>query len=373
MRKTLKAATALFTLLGAVVCAAELPSPPAFIPAAPADVPVDPSADPPQAQVVPVQRDYDRFQDKTTLRAEGIRPTITRGDSRLFLTAVCSYDGVTVTSKPTKVQIEVLAVSDAYQFAEMKDDLQLIFLITKDPAAAAMLSPRGIPNIVAGQPAATQPNNVRRVRVPARFQKAGQTKDRTPKSLESFVAIVDADVLVQMATAPLVEGQLGGVEFKLGTMEQLSLRRFAEQVNLVAPLPTPDATALDRALANGPVRVDAVTLHLAQAKVDAAQENVDRLTTACLAKLEQSREYRTGVTAAEELEGKKDKTPVGPQRADVSQQWLEAKAKVGLMKSSALLEDTSIATAKRELADAQAALHSLQRLVPRREIRDAQR
>src|SRR5207302_1998822 len=83
---------------------------------------------------------------------------------------------------------------------DLKDNLQLILLI-----------------------------NNNRVRIPAKFLKAGTTKDRNPKSLESFVAIVDASVLVGMATASGVEGQLGTTEFKLGTMEQLSLRKFAEQ------------------------------------------------------------------------------------------------------------------------------------------------
>jgi hypothetical protein len=213
------------------------------------------------------------------------------------------------------------------------------------------------------------------VRVPARFQKAGLTKDRNPKALESFVAILDADVLVQMATVPQVEGQLGGAEFKLGTMEQLSLRRLAEQVKLVAPLPESDAAALDRALANGPVRADAVALHLAQAKVDGLQEAVDRLGAARLAKLEASKEYQTAERAALQLESKKDQTPAGPQRADISQQWLEAKAKVSLMKSSALLDDTELANAKRDLADAQIALHNLQRVAAGggNEVRNAQR
>src|SRR5438309_11686781 len=106
------------------------------------------------------------------------------------------------------------------------------------------------------------------VRVPAKFLKAGMTKDRNPKSLESFVAIIDAQVLIGMATAPGVEAQLGGAEFKLGPMEQLSLRKFAEQVNLLAPLPKAAAAALDSALAAGPVRPDAIAFHLAQAKVD---------------------------------------------------------------------------------------------------------
>jgi hypothetical protein len=338
---------------------------------------------------MPVLRDYDRFQDKTSVRVEGIRPAITKGDSRLFLTVTCSADGSAIATKPAKVQIEVLAVSDSYQYADLKDGLQLIFLLTGAPTAAAAAPttapaqnvpvPRAIPAGV-GAPAtmaALAPPgqaNVRRVRVPARFEKAGLTKDRNPKALESFVAIVDADVLVQMATAQLVEGQLGGAEFKLGTMEQLSLRRLAEQVKLLAPLPEPDAAALDRALANGPVRADAVALHLAQAKVDGLQETVDRLTAARLEKLEATKEYQNAQKAALELEAKKDETPAGPQRTDVSQRWLEARAKVSLMKSSALLDDTELANAKRDLADAQTALHNLQRAASGgNELRNAQR
>src|SRR5205807_3275773 len=106
--------------------------------------------------------------------------------------------------------------------------------------------------------------NNNRLRVPAKFLKAGATRDSNPRALESFVAIIDADVLVQMATGKTVEGQLGGTEFKLGMMEQLSLRQFAEAVKLVDPMPAAEAAALRSALASGPVRPDTVMIHLAQ-------------------------------------------------------------------------------------------------------------
>jgi hypothetical protein len=314
---------------------------PAF---SPATGRMDPTTDPPQAEPVPVEREYDRFQDKTTIRVEGVRPAITKGDSRLFINATSSCDGPEVTGKPTKIQLNLLAVSDDYQYADLREGLELILLIDN-----------------------------KRVRVPAKFVKAGTTKDRNPRTLESFVSIIDAGVLSGMATANAVEGQLGGTEFKLGQMEQLSLRRFGETVNLVAPLPKPSAAALDAALAAGPVRGDAVAMHLAQAKVDEAQEKVDRLTAACLIKLEQSSEYQAAVKAARELETKKDQTPVGPQRTDVSQQWLEAKAKVGLIRSSALLEDTDLSAARRELSDAQQGLRTLQRVGERAHIGSASR
>src|SRR5438105_3342882 len=99
-----------------------------------------------------------------------------------------------------------------------------------------------------------QPSSIVPVAAPAFSPGAGTTKDRNPKCLESFVAIIDADVLVGMATANTVEAQLGPTEFKLGPMEQLSLRRFAENVNLLAPLPKAAAAALDNALAAGPMR-----------------------------------------------------------------------------------------------------------------------
>jgi hypothetical protein len=102
-------------------------------------------------------------------------------------------------------------------------------------------------------------------------------------------------------------------------------------------------------------------LHLAQAHVDELQEKVDRLTATCLSKPEQSKEYVSACDAAAELESQKDKTPAGTQRAAISQQWLEARAKVALLKSSALLEDTDLAAARRELADAQANVKGMQR------------
>src|SRR5437016_638829 len=196
-----------FVVLGLVV-AGMLARPGTTFALAPAAEPLDPTLDPPQAEPMPIEKEYDRFQDMTTIKVEGIRPAITKGESRLFINATSSCDGVMVTTKPTKIAINLLAVSDDFQYADLKDNLQLILLI-----------------------------NNNRVRIAAKFLKAGMTKERNPKSLESFVAIVDADVLVGMATASGVEGQLGTTEFKLGPMEQLSLRKFAEQVTLIAPLP----------------------------------------------------------------------------------------------------------------------------------------
>ena len=305
---------------------------------------LDPTTDPPQTEPMPIERDYDRFQDKTTIRVEGIRPAITKGESRIFLNATSSSDGPEGTAKPEKVALNLLAVSEEFQFADLRDSLQLIILV-----------------------------DGKRVRVPARFVKAGVTKDRNPKSLESFVAIIDAELLIAMATADSVEAQLGGTEFKLGAMEQLSLRKFAEKVNLVAPLPKAAAAALDNALANGPVRPDAIAFHLAQAKVDQAQEKVDLLTSACLVRLEPSAPYAGALKAAGDLEAKKDKTPAGPQRGEISQQWLEAKAKLGLIKSSALLEDQELTTARRELADAQTNLRAMRRPLDRPNIPAASR
>lgn len=312
--------------------------PPLAVPEAPtAPAPsarLDPTQDPPQAEPLAVDRDYDRFQDKTTIRVEGVRPQITRGESRLFINATSSADGTEVTVQPTKVQLNVLAVSDDFQYADLKDGLQFILLI-----------------------------NGSRVRVPAKFVKAGTSRDRAAHAMESFVAIIDADVLVQMATARTVEGQLGAAEFKLGAMEQLSLRRFAEAVKLLAPLPSdaPGNDALRTATQAGPVRVDAVALHLAQARIDELQEKVDRLTAACLTKLAQNKDYLAACDSAAELESKKDKAPAGPQRAAVSQQWLEARARVSLLKSSALLDDADLAAARRELTDAQSAMKAMQR------------
>ncbi len=291
----------------------------------------NPTADPPQAEPVAIEREYDRFQDKTTIKMEGIRPSVTKGESRLFINVTSSCDGTTVTVKPQKVAINLLAVSEDFQYADLKDSLQLILLI-----------------------------NNNRVRVPARFMKAGTSKDRSPRALESFVAIIDADVLLQMATGRTVEGQLGSTEFKLGPMEQLSLRKFAEAVKLVDPMPKGAAAAMESAISTGPVRADAVAIHLAQARIDELQEKVDRLTAMCLGKLEQSKDYVAACDAATDLEAQKDKTPAGPQRANISQQWLEARAKVALTRSSALLEDGDLAAARRELSDAQANMRSLQ-------------
>jgi hypothetical protein len=315
--------------------------PPAFSPAAGR---LDPTADPPQGEPVAVEREYDRFQDKTTIKVEGVRPTVTKGESRIFINATSSCDGPEVVAKPDKIALNLLAVSDEFQYADLRDGLQFILLIDN-----------------------------KRVRVPAKFVKAGMTRDRTPRSLESFVAIVDASVLVGMATAQSVECQLGTTEFKLGAMEQLSLRRFAETVNLVAPLPKPAAEALDGALSAGPVRADAVAMHIAQAKVDEAQEKVDRLTVACIQRLEQVEAYQAAVKATQELEAKKDRAPAGPQRADISQQWLEAKAKVGLLRSSAMLEDAELAAARRELVEAQSAVKGMQRSLDRAHVPAASR
>src|SRR5437870_6272280 len=68
---------------------------------------LDPAGDPPQAEPMPVQKEYDRFQDKTTIKVEGIRPAITRGDSRIFINATSSCDGVEVTGKPEKIAINL--------------------------------------------------------------------------------------------------------------------------------------------------------------------------------------------------------------------------------------------------------------------------
>lgn len=321
--------------------AAQFVAAPAFAPAAGR---LDPTSDPPQTEPMSIERDYDRFQDKTTIRVEGIRPAITKGESRIFLNATSSCDGAEVLGKPEKVAINLLAVSEDFQYGDLRDSLQLILLIDN-----------------------------KRVRIPARFVKAGMTKDHNPKSLESFVAIIDAEVLVGMATADSVEAQLGNTEFKLGAMEQLSLRKFAEKVNLVPPLPRPAAAALDEALAHGPVRPDAIAFHLAQAKVDQAQEKVDQLTAACLGRLEQTDPYAAAFKIVQELEAKKDKTPPGPQRGEISQQWLEAKAKLGLIKSSALLEDQDLTLARRELADAQSGLRAMRRPLDRPNIPAASR
>jgi hypothetical protein len=336
-------ARALLLIVALTCCltAAAAPVPPSF---APAGGRMDPTTDPPQTEPMPIEREYDRFQDKTTIRVEGIRPAVTKGESRIFINATSSGDGAELTGKPDKVAINLLAVSEEFQYVDLRDGLEFILLI-----------------------------NNKRVRVPAKFVKAGMTKDHNPKSLEQFVAIVDADVLVGMATADSVEAQLGQSEFKLGAMEQLSLRKFAEKINLVPPLPKAAAAALDTALANGPVRADAVAFHLAQAKVDQAQEKVDKLTLACLQRLEPNPQYTAALKAAQDLEAKKDKTPAGSQRAEISQQWLEAKAKVGLIKSSALLEDDDLTAARRELADAQTALRALHRPLDRPNIPAAAR
>jgi hypothetical protein len=298
---------------------------------------MDPTTDPPQAELMPVEREYDRFQDKTTIKVEGIRPTVTKGDSRIFLNATSSSDGAAPTGKPEKVAINLLAVSEDFQYVDQREGLQFILLIGD-----------------------------KRIRVPAKFVKAGMTKDRNPKALESFVSIIDGSVLVSMATADSVEGQLGGSEFKLGAVEQGSLRRFAETVNLLSPTTRPTTVEVPPPGApNMPVRVDAAAVHLAQVKVDEAQEKVDRLTAACMQRLEQTPQYAAALKTTQELEARKDKMSPGVERADVSQQWLEAKAKLSLIRSSALLEDNELAAARRVLGDAQtlqkAVLHPMDR------------
>ena len=292
---------------------------------------IEPLTDPPQTESMPVDRDYDRFQDKTTIKVEGVRPGITKGESRIFINATTSFDGPEIVGKPEKVAINLLSVAEEFQYVELREGLQLILLIDD-----------------------------KRVRIPARFVKAGTTKDKNPKSLESFVAIINADVLVSMATADSVEAQLGNAEFKLGPMEQQSLRKFGESVNLIAPQPKPAALEL-AAIPPGTVRVDDVTLHIGQAKVDEAQDKVENLTAACLFVLSKNAQYTAALKSAKELEAKKDKLQPGAERADVSQEWLEARAKISLIKSSALLEDSELTVARRELADAQTALRQLRK------------
>ena len=301
-------------------------------PAAPAFAArLDPLTDPPQTEPMPVEREYDRFQDKSTIKVEGVRPGVTKGESRIFINATTSFDGPEVVGKPEKVAINLLSVAEDFQYVDLREGLQLILLVDN-----------------------------KRLRVPAKFVKAGTTKDRNPKSLESFVAIVDADVLVAMATADSVEAQLGNAEFKLGAMERQSLRKFGEAVNLLAPLPRP--APVEVAAVPGPARVDAVAIHMAQAKVDEAQEKVDKLTAACLQVLDQGAAYAGALRAVQDLEARKDKLPPGSERAEVSQQWLEAKAKATLIKSSALLEDSELTAARRELADAQGALRAMRKV-----------
>jgi hypothetical protein len=302
---------------------------------------------------------------------EGIRPAITKGFSRLFINATCSYDGQTIAVKPSKVQFTLLAVSDDYQYADSRDDLLLIFLIAypappstapaSQPALPPLPSSLKIDDPPAPAAAATQPIIVRRVRIPVRFVKAGTTKDANSKCLESFVAIVDAEVLLQLVNAPLVEGQLGGAEFKLGAMEKLSLRQFAEQAKLIAPQPTPD-TGNPPLIAGVPMHVDTAALHIAQAKVDAAQEKVNAAADNVLNQLQQNKEYKQAAKAAADLEAHKDATPAGAQRSQISQQWLEARARVNLLKSSAMLEDPALMAARNELTDAQNALRALELL-----------
>ena len=111
-----------------------------FIPAQPSS-PLpgrnDPAADPPQAEQTPVQRDYDRFADQNTVKVEGIRPTILRGESRLFLNASSIFDGTEVTSKPDKIALNLLCVSDDFQFGDICVGAQRII---SDPGADLALN-----------------------------------------------------------------------------------------------------------------------------------------------------------------------------------------------------------------------------------------
>jgi hypothetical protein len=189
--------------------------------------------------------------------------------------------------------------------------------------------------------------------------KAGTAKGANSKCLESFVAIMDADVLSAIVEAPLVEGQLGGTEFKFGDAEKRSLRHLAEQAKLIAPA-SPEAPGGPQVASNLPLHVDSAAVHLAQAKVDAAQEKVNAATDNVLNQLQHDKGYQQAAKAAADLEAKKDSTPAGPQRTQISQQWLEARAKVNLLKSSAMLEDPAMIAARNELVDAQNALHALE-------------
>jgi hypothetical protein len=110
------------------------------------------------------------------------------------------------------------------------------------------------------------------------------------------------------------------------------------------------------------MHVDLAALHMAQAKVDVAQEKVNAAADSVLKQLQQNKEYTQAAKAAADLEARKDAAPPGPQRSQISQQWLEARAKVNLLKSSAMLEDPALMTARNELADAQSALRALELL-----------
>ena len=299
------------------------------IPAQPSNGPfpgrMDPSGDPPQADQVPVQREYDRFADQNTVKIEGVRPAIMKGESRLFINASSIFDGTEVSAKPDKVALNLLCVSDDFQFADTRENLTFIVLVDKE-----------------------------RFKVPAKFIKAGLTKDRFPKCLESFVAIVPADVVVRMATGESIEGQLGPVEFKIGLMEKASFHGFAEAVKLVGPslATAPQANGIG-------VRPDELAFRLAQAKIDNAQQRLDEATSRCNARLEQSPEFILAQEAVKEAEQKKDHSATGPQRVEASQSWLAARGKLSLLRANALQQDAGAIEARKTLTDAQAALSSL--------------
>ena len=75
-------------------------------------------------------------------------------------------------------------------------------------------------------------------------------------------------------------------------------------------------------------------------------------------RLEQAVDYAAANDQVRETEARKEKEPAGPRRADASQAWIEAKAKVSMMRTAALMQDESVVAAKKELAEAQAALRA---------------
>ena len=60
---------------------------------------------------------------------EGIRPAITKGESRIFINATTSFDGAEAAVKPQKVAINLLSVADEFQFVDLREGLELILLI----------------------------------------------------------------------------------------------------------------------------------------------------------------------------------------------------------------------------------------------------
>ena len=292
---------------------------------------LDPTTDPQQNDIMTVEREYDRFQDKISIKTEGIRPQIVKGESRIFVNVTSVTDGKEVTTKPEKLQVNLLSVADDFQYGELREGLEFILLV-----------------------------NDHRIRIPAKFLKAGMTRDRSPKALESFVCIVDASLLVEMIGANSVDAQLGNTEMKFGVAERMSMRRFAEEVKLMEAMPKQAAAAVAGALTNNSAKPDLVALHMAEIQEKMAQEKVDKLTASMVAKVEQKSEYIAAFRKAQELEQRKDQMSPGPDRAEVSQQWLEAKGKANLIKSQVLLEDPELIAARRELTDTQAKLKALQ-------------